>query len=121
MSKKDQTRLTLITTFLLLGVILAGCSGPPSPLIGLWKFGEEFLFIEFKTGGVFEVTELGGITQGSYEMVDADTVSITYLGEVTSLDFVISEPPGECYSVNNCTLSISDGQNEPAVYTKLGG
>ncbi len=123
MLKKRQVRLATLSVFLVLGTALAACSAgasptpsnpaptntlmptntvaptntPSNPLVGKWEGTDEVLGvlnIEFKSDGVYEVTDASGTTFVlAYEMVDADTFTLTDpsgQSEPATVDFVRS-------------------------------
>ncbi|MEX2161716.1 MAG: hypothetical protein WD751_07335 [Anaerolineales bacterium] len=103
---KQQKRQVFLGTVIFLSVILAACSGGTS-LVGKWEAAEEtsgirFTF-EFKSNGELEMGVEGVTITGTYEMVDANTftMSIEMLGQsqTESVDFVRSG--------NSLTLTIA--------------
>ncbi|MEX1247643.1 MAG: hypothetical protein WEA61_04110 [Anaerolineales bacterium] len=65
-----------------------------SPLVGIWEGTEVDLgdvIIEFKSDGVYEITDSSGTYLATYEMVDADTFNlIDPSGLSATVDFVRS-------------------------------
>jgi hypothetical protein len=94
MKSRKLGRLAIQNVLLILVILLTGCSGrsdqSDSALIGTWQWEFSPLTIEFKPDGVFEVIGLDGGARGTFEMVDADTVTVNVNGSSTTSDFVIS-------------------------------
>lgn len=96
MSGKMRTRAATLSIVIALGILLAACS-PSSPVVGKWEAidsasGESFIF-SFKSDGGLEISALGVTYDGTYELVDADSLTMTssLLGpDAYAFDFVRS-------------------------------
>lgn len=87
---------TVLMALLLLGLMLPACKGGTS-ITGKWEGTNETLAIvtyEFREDGTFTVTVAGVPIEGTYKMIDSNTMELTIsvLGveTVSRVDFVRS-------------------------------
>ena len=84
---------TGLVALLLLGLVMSGCSGS-STIVGKWEGADESLTLiayDFRNDGTFTVTVAGVPVEGTYEIVDSNTIrmTISVLGvqQSTDVDF----------------------------------